>query len=91
MGRFRSVKYVTDRPALHFVLYDFRHTFATQMAQAGVDLASLAAILGHNSLRVVQKYVYPTAEHQQLAMNKFEEGLLAFENHSSGTAGTRAN
>jgi integrase len=31
---------------LSFVLYDFRPTFATRMAQAGVDLATLAAILG---------------------------------------------
>jgi integrase len=42
------------RRVLHFVLHDLRHIFATQMAQAGVDLATLAAILGHNSLRVVQ-------------------------------------
>jgi hypothetical protein len=64
------------RHALHFVLYDFRHTFATQMAQTGVDLATLAAILGHSSLRVVQKYVHPTAIHQQQAMHKFEESLI---------------
>jgi integrase len=59
------------RRTLHFVLYDFRHTFATEMAQAGVDLATLAAILGHSSIRVVQKYVHPTADHQQQAMRKF--------------------
>lgn len=38
-----------SRQVLPFVLYDFRHTFATRMAQAGVDLATLAAILGHKS------------------------------------------
>jgi len=79
------------RRALHFVLYDFRHTFATQMAQAGVDLATVAAILGHNSLRVVQKYVHPTAEHQQHAMQKFEESLLASDNHLPGAPGSWAN
>jgi integrase len=63
-----------QRP-LHFVLYDWRHTFATEMAQAGVDLASLAAILGHSSLRIVQKYVHPTADHKKRAMQKFEEAL----------------
>jgi len=37
---------------LHFVLYDLRHTWAT--AQAGIDLATLAQILGHSGLRVVR-------------------------------------
>lgn len=56
-----------------FVLYDFRHTFATRMAQAGIDLATLAAILGHNSIRIVQKYVHPTAEHKKAAMMRYEQ------------------
>jgi site-specific recombinase XerD len=60
-----------------FVLYDFRHTFATRMAQAGIDLATLAAILGHNSLRIVQKYIHPTAEHKREAMARYEETLKA--------------
>lgn len=58
-----------------FVPYDLRHTFATRLAQSGCDLASLAAILGHSSLRMVMKYVHPTAEHQREAMKKFEAGL----------------
>lgn len=40
---------------LNFVLYDLRHTFATRAAQAGVDLATLASILGRSGLRVVMK------------------------------------
>ena len=79
------------RHALDFVLYDFRHTFATQMAQAGVDLATLASILGHNSIRVVEKYVHPTADHKQQAMRKFEECQLAEETRQLGQAGTRVN
>ena len=34
-----------DGVMLTFVLYDLRHTFATRLAQAGVDLATVAAIL----------------------------------------------
>jgi integrase len=58
-----------------FVPYDLRHTFATRLAQSGCDLASLAAILGHSSLRMVMKYVHPTAQHQKEAMKKFEASL----------------
>lgn len=60
-----------------FVLYDLRHTFATRMAQAGCDLATLAAILGHSSLRIVPRYVHPTAEHQAAAMRRFDSSLQA--------------
>ena len=56
-----------------FVLYDFRHTFATRMVQeTNIDLPSLAAILGHSSLRLVMRYVHPTAEHQREAMKKYD-------------------
>jgi site-specific recombinase XerD len=62
-----------DGVTLNFVLYDLRHTFATRMAQAGVDLATLAAILGHNSIRIVQRYIHPMAEHQRAAMGLYEQ------------------
>jgi integrase len=67
------------RASLSFVLYDFRHTFATRLAQASVDLATLAAILGHNSIRIVQKYVHPTAEHKKTAMERYEVVLADVE------------
>lgn len=79
------------RHALHFVLYGFRHTFATQMAQAGVDLATLVAIFGHNLIRIVEKYVHPTAEHKQQAMRRIEQSQLATELQSLGQAGNRVN
>ena len=68
---------VCRRAGLNFVLYDFRHTFATRMAQAGTDLATLAAILGHSSLRSVQRYVHPTAQHQREAMARYDAALQA--------------
>ena len=40
---------------------------------------TLAAILGHGSLRVVQKYVHPTADHKKQAMRKFEQAVLETE------------
>jgi hypothetical protein len=43
----------------------------------GVDLATLAKILGHNSIRVVDPYVHPTDEHKKSAMVRYEAAQIA--------------
>jgi integrase len=60
---------------IDFVPYDFRHTFATRMAENGVDLPTLAALLGHGGMRCVQKYVHPTADHKKEAMKRFDRAI----------------
>jgi integrase len=57
-----------------FVPYDFRHTFATRAAEAGMPIATLAAILGHADLRSVMKYIHVRQEAQDRAMDQFDEG-----------------
>jgi integrase len=56
-----------------FRLYDLRHTFATRAAMAGVDLVTLAAILGHSRIQMVLRYAHPTEEHQASAMKRLEQ------------------
>lgn len=53
-------------------LYDLRHTFATRAVEAGVDLVTLAAMLGHSKINMVLRYAHPTQEHQSRAMDKIE-------------------
>ena len=55
-----------------FRLYDLRHTWATRAAMAGVDLVTLAAMLGHSRIQMVLRYAHPTEEHQFQAMRKLE-------------------
>ncbi len=57
-----------------FRLYDLRHTWATRAAQSGVDIVTLAAMLGHSRLAMVTRYVHPGEEHQAAAMRKIEAG-----------------
>jgi integrase len=56
-----------------FRLYDLRHTFASRMAMAGVDLVTLAALLGHSRVQMVMRYAHPIEEHKIEAMQKLEE------------------
>jgi hypothetical protein len=39
---------------------------------AGIDLGTLAAIIGHSRIQMVLRYAHPTEEHQFEAMRKIE-------------------
>jgi len=56
-----------------FRLYDCRHTWATRAAEAGMDMITLAALLGHSNLNMVKRYCHPQERHQAEAMKKLEE------------------
>jgi integrase len=64
---------------ISFVPYDLRHTFATRAAQENIDLPTLAALLGHASIRMVQKYVHPTADHKKAAMARYDRAIMTTE------------
>lgn len=55
-----------------FRLYDLRHTWATRAAESGVDIVTLAAMLGHSKLAMVTRYVHPSEQHQSAAMQKIQ-------------------
>ena len=55
-----------------FRLYDLRHTWATRAAMAGIDLVTLAAMIGHSRVQMVMRYAHPTEEHQFNAMQKLQ-------------------
>lgn len=56
-----------------FLLNDLRHTWATRAAMAGVDMVTLAAMLGHSRVQIVMCYAHPTKEHQFRAMRKVQK------------------
>jgi len=55
-----------------FRLYDLRHTWSTRAAMSGIDLVTLAAMLGHSRIQIVLRYAHPTQEHQTQAMQCLE-------------------
>jgi integrase len=60
-----------------FVLYDLRHTYASRAVMAGVDLPTLAALLGHASILMTMRYVHPAEEHKREAAGKLETFKIA--------------
>jgi integrase len=63
---------VRDSKVASFRLYDLRHTWATRAAMSGIDLVTLAAMLGHSRIQMVLRYAHPTQEHQSNAMEQLE-------------------
>jgi integrase len=70
-----AVRRAGIKPA--FRLYDLRHTYASRAAMAGVDLPTLAALLGHTSIQMTMRYVHPAEEHKREATSKLESFKLA--------------
>ncbi len=55
-------------------LYSFRHTFATRFLERRPgDLLTLAALLGHSSLRMVMRYAHPSDNHKFEAIRSMED------------------
>lgn len=52
----RSDHFTAMTPPVDFTLYDFRHTFATRMAEAGVSEQALTSIMGHSDISTTLKY-----------------------------------
>jgi integrase len=53
---FRSILKKAGLVDFHF--HDLRHTFATRMVQAGVDLYKVQRLLGHKSPQMTQRYAH---------------------------------
>jgi hypothetical protein len=59
---------------MNFRFHDLRHTFATRLAQAGVDLYKVQRLLGHKSPTMTQRYAHHSPE-------SLREGVLILERH----------
>jgi integrase len=64
---------VRDSKVAKFRLYDLRHTWATRAAESGIDLVTLAALLGHSKIQMVLRYAHPSQEHQARSVERLEQ------------------
>jgi integrase len=55
--------------------HDLRHTAASWMVEAGVDLVTVSKILGHSSIQMTMRYAHPTPENMRRAVSKLSEKM----------------
>jgi len=55
------------------VFHTLRHTFASWLAEAGVDLYAISTLLGHRSIAMTQRYAHLGADSLRLAVAKLEQ------------------
>jgi hypothetical protein len=72
-----------------FTWYCLRHTFASRLVMAGVDLRTVAELMGHKTIQMTRRYAHLAPEHNLAAVEKLVS-LTAYSAKSEEQSGDKA-
>jgi len=74
--------------------HDLRHTFATRLIEAGVDIVTVRDLLGHSSVRLTERYTHSKSELKRRAVEALtakKPEILSRGWHAEGKSGFRSD
>jgi len=61
----------------HCRFHDLRHSFASRLVMARVDLVTVAELMGHRDITMTKRYSHPTPEHKKHAVESLNFETVA--------------
>jgi site-specific recombinase XerD len=55
---------------IDFTWHSLRHTFASRLVMADVNIRTVADLLGHRALTMTMRYTHLAPEHKQVAVDR---------------------
>ncbi len=62
-------KVINEAGIRDFTWYCLRHTFASRLVMAGVDIRTVAELMGHRSIQMTMRYAHLAQQHNKMRLS----------------------